>query len=126
MSIDNLQNTTGARPLPNGDPASWVYLAELVLPPEQQREVEQRCREYWWWERRRLRPWIEEEVKLRHFFPGQDVALKRTPQGTIILMVGDRYSPDFRTFLNGFPRPERCEIVVFSVSDPNDTTSIIG
>ncbi len=60
MSIDHLQTRAGARPLPNGDPTTWVYLADLTLPPEEQREVEQRCREYWWWERRRHGRVIEE------------------------------------------------------------------
>jgi hypothetical protein len=128
MSIDHLQTTAGARPLPNGEPASWVYLADLSLPPEEQSEVERRCRQFWWWERRRLRQGIEEDVKLRHFFPGLDVAFRRTPRGKLILMAGDCYSPEFRAFLNRFPRPrpEGHEIVVWPVRDPNDTTSIIG
>ncbi len=128
MSIDHLQTRAGARPLPNGDPTTWVYLADLTLPPEEQREVEQRCREYWWWERRRHGRVIEEEVKLRHFFPGQDVAFRRTPRGKLILMAGDCYSPEFSAFLDRFPRPwpERDEIAIWHVWDPNDTTSIIG
>jgi hypothetical protein len=125
MSIDHLQTAAGARPMPNGDPASWVYLADLTLPPEEQRAVEQQCRKYWWWERRKLRPWIEEEAKLRHFFPGQTVAYRRTPRGKLILMAGDYYSPEFARFLDGFPRPERLQIHTWWVRDPNDETAII-
>jgi hypothetical protein len=125
MSIDHLQTAAGARPLPNGDPATWVYLADLVLPPEEQREVERRCRQLWWWERRRFRPWIEEEVKERHFFPGLTIAYRDTPRGKLILMAGDYYSSEFAHFLDSFPRPERRQIHTWWIRDPNDDISII-
>ncbi len=126
MSIDHLQTAAGRRPLPSGDPASWVYLADLVLPPEQQREVEECCRRFWWWQRRKLRPWIVDEVKQRHFFPGLTIAYRKTPRGKLILMAGHRFSPEFDRFLRSFSRPERLQVHTWWIRDPNDDTSIIG
>jgi hypothetical protein len=122
MSTDQIRTT--ARPMPNGDPSTWVYLADLVLPPEQQREVDEICRGWWW--NRPNRQWTEERVKLRHFFPGKTVAIKRTPRGLLVLMVGDYGSPEYDRFLEGLSRSDRCEIVCWPVRDPQDDTSIIG
>jgi hypothetical protein len=125
MSIDHISTPTGVRPLPNGDPATWVYLDDLVLPPEQQREVEKEVRRFWWWQRRVLRGDIELREKFRHFFPGKDVAFRKATRGYLILMVGDFYSPEFAAFLDGLPRPERCQVLIDSVPDPQDDTTII-
>jgi hypothetical protein len=125
MSIDQIRTT--ARPLPNGDPATWVYLADLELPAEQQREVDEICRRvYWWWQRRKWRRDVEEEVKLRHFFPGKTVAIKHTPRGLLVLMAGDYGSPEYVRFLEGLSRAERCQILLDPIRDPHDETAYLG
>jgi hypothetical protein len=124
MSTEQIRST--ARPLPNGDPSTWVYLADLELPPELQREVDERCRRFWWWSRRWHRREVGDQVKLRHYFPGKTVAIKHTPRGRLILMVGDYYSPEYRRFLENLPRAERSQMVSWYVWDPQDDTSLIG
>src|SRR5437899_2900324 len=125
MSVDQIRTT--ARPLPNGDPSTWVYLADLELPSEQQHEVNETCRRvYWWWSRRKWRRDVEEEAKLRHFFPGKTVAYKKTPRGLCALIAGDYDSPEFDRFYKGLSRPERREVRLFYVRDPQDDTSFLG
>jgi hypothetical protein len=127
MSIDQIRTPAGARPLPNGDPSTWVYLADLELPPQQQREVDETCRRAcWWWSRRKYRRDVEEEVKLRHFFPGKTVAYRKTPRGRCVLIAGDYDSPEYDRFYSGLSRPQRRQVRLYFARDPQDDTSFLG
>jgi hypothetical protein len=118
MSIDQVP-AAGAPPLPNGEPSTWIYLADLVLPAEQQRLVEERLRAcYWWWARRKHRRDVEDERKLLYFFPGKTVALKRTPRGRTVLMAGDYSSPEYRRFMGNLSPAERSQILLVPIRDP--------
>jgi hypothetical protein len=68
--------------------------------------VDERCRAFWW-SRRKARPWIEAQAKLQHFFPGKDVAYKKTARGRVAVMAGEYHSPEFVRFLDSLPRAER-------------------
>jgi hypothetical protein len=122
MSVDQAKTTVAAAPCPNGDPSTWVYLADLTLPPEEQAWVEQRLRKcYWWWARRKWRQDVEEQVKLYYFFRGKTVAIKSTPRGRVVLMAGEYGSPEFSRFMEGLSRSERSQILLHPIRDPNIT-----
>ena len=36
-----------------------------------------------------------------------------------------KQEPEFAAFLDGLPRPERCQVLIDSVPDPQDDTTII-
>jgi hypothetical protein len=109
--------------LPTG-PRGWVYLKDLVLPPEMQREVEAACR------RRRFRKAaeraeIERQAKLAHFFGGQDIAYTRTPNGPAVIIAGDLMSEAFDTALAPLSREERREVMCYTQDPRDDPVSFI-
>ncbi len=122
MSVDQVKTTAQAPPCPNGDPSTWVYLADLTLPPEEQAWVEERTRAttWWWWYRDWHRREIGDWVKLQHFFPGKTVAIKSTPRGRVVLMVGEYGSPEFSQFMKSLSPAERSEVTLDWIKDPND------
>src|SRR5258707_12144647 len=105
MSIE--QASARLAKLPNGDPATWIRVEDLVLPPDEQRRVDAINRRYgglWgliWDFWGQLRRSTEKHAKLRYFFPALDLALKTMPRGLYVLMAGAYYSPEFSQFLHG-------------------------
>jgi hypothetical protein len=122
----NLAATTPQQtwPKPNGEPSTWVWLDDLPLPPEVEAKVDEYCRRMRF-RRARHRHSVQEDVKLEYYFPGMDVALQHTERGILVLMVGDSFSEPFSSWLQSLPRPERCKILIWPVSDPTDETTRI-
>ena len=85
-------------------------LRDLELPPEVAAEVREACAKHGWYSKI-ARQQTEEEVKLQHFFGGQDVAYMSTPEGMIIIAAGRMDSDEFRKALDALSREERCRTV---------------
>jgi hypothetical protein len=101
-----------------------VYLKDMELPPEVQKEVEDICRERRY-RKARDRQGVEEDVKLQYFFGGQTVAYKSTPEGLFIVAVGQLTDEGFTAELNHLPREERCRITLYHADRWHDPTTCI-
>jgi hypothetical protein len=106
------------------DRSKWRYLKDMPLPPDMQQEVERSLRKKGW-RTRDDRRHVEECLKLQHFFGGQWVAFKVTPQGLLILYAGDYSNPEFDEVLNSLPPEERCQVTLYTPSKWNDTETTI-
>jgi hypothetical protein len=109
--------------LPTG-PRGWVYLKDLVLPPEMQRQVEESCRRRWF-RKAAERAWIGEWAKLCHFFGAQDIAYMRAPDGPAVIVAGDLTSEAFDTALAPLTREERCRVHLYTQDPWDDPVSRI-
>jgi hypothetical protein len=109
--------------LPTG-PRGWVYLKDLVLPLETRHRVEESCR------RRRfrkaaLRAEIERQIKLAHFFGGQDIAYTPTPDGPAVIIAGDLSSEAFDVALAPLTGEERRAVMCYTQDPWDDPVSFI-
>lgn len=118
------QNAGQAPPPAPGVKVLGVYLKDMHLPPEVQKEVEDICRERRY-RKARHRRGVEEDVKLQYFFGGQTVAYKVTPQGLYVVLVGDLDSEGFTAELARFPREQRCQITLYHPDRWDDPSTCI-
>jgi hypothetical protein len=110
------------RPMPNGDPSTWLYIDDLPTPPEVQREVEETCRRLGWlgwrrWWNRRFIEGITRELKRIHYFLGKRLVCKETRRGLLVLFAGEPGAPDTLAFRQSIPPEEREQILVMTVFD---------
>lgn len=126
MSIDHVKRANSKPLSPRGDdPTSWIYLADLTLPPEVQQEVERECRELRL--PRQAVEWRVEGAKLCHFFPDRAVAYKHTPRGPLVMMISEhRFTPEFDHFFQSLSPDERSVVIVSDTYDPNDGVLRMG
>jgi hypothetical protein len=68
---------------------------------------------------------VEEEIKLQYFFGGQDVAYLTTPDGLMVVVVGDLRSDFFGRALEALSADERHRVTVYSPDRWNDATSAL-
>jgi hypothetical protein len=101
MSTTEPTKTLAGRPWPNGEQATWVYVADLPTPPEVVAKVEQLRRDMgwwwpWWWKKR-----IERATQIRkceHYFLGKQVIYKQTPRGMLVLRADEPGSEENHAF----------------------------
>jgi hypothetical protein len=92
------------RPMPNGDPATWVYLDELPAPAAAAEQVERVCRQlgwgrFWrWWYKSHLES-IVREAKRVHYFWGKTVVHHQTPRGEVVTYAGEPGSDELIAYL---------------------------
>jgi hypothetical protein len=106
------------------DRSKWRYLKDMELPPGVKREMEDYFRTRGI-RRARHRAEAEENIKLQHFFGGQWVAYKVTPQGLLIVWAGELESEECAAALDPLPREERCQIVLYAPPRWNDDVAIV-
>jgi hypothetical protein len=92
MSTAESPKTLAGQPWPNGDPSTWVYVADLPTPAEVAAEVEEKRRQmgwwwHWWW--KRDIEYATEYAKCEHYFLGKQVVYKQTPRGMLVVLVGE-------------------------------------
>jgi hypothetical protein len=100
-------------------PVCRQYLKDLELPPEVKREVEAYCRERGYRRRADLQR-VEEDLKLQFFFGGKDVGFMPTPQGRLVVAVGEMNSEAFSVQLGRLTPEERQRTILYS-PEPWDT-----
>jgi len=110
--------------MPKGDPATWMYLADIPTPPEVTAHVDAYCRRYWVW-RKRVRQAVEQEEKILHLFPGNQIAAKHTPKGLLLLFVAPPFAPELNAWLDSLPREERIQIQIWYSPDWDENTSFL-
>jgi hypothetical protein len=99
--------------MPNGDPATWVYVADLPTPPEVAAEVERYCQKRNWrgwfsrWWKKRLIQSKRDYLTCVHYFGGKWVVYKQTSRGKLILHVCEPEAPEHGAFCLGFPKSDR-------------------
>ena len=101
-----------------------VLLNDLKLPPELKQIVSDRCRRQGV-QSRNAREHLEREIKLQHFFGGQDVAYLPTAEGVVIVAVGDLSSPAFGRELDALDANERRRVTLYSPEPWNASTTLI-
>jgi hypothetical protein len=100
-TAESAKKAVAGRPWPDGDPATWLYVAELPTPPEVAAEVERKCRLMRWWPRWFWRKSIERARQIRkswHYFLGQQIVYKETPRGMLILRADEPGSEENLAF----------------------------
>ena len=128
MSAENVRQEEAKGPggLPwTPSPSRPVFLKDLELPPELKREVDESCRRRGF-RKAWLRAEVEKDIKLQHFFGGQTIGYKVTPQGLAIVVAGDIESKEFGAVLDALPRSERTQITLYSPPNWNDDTAEFG
>jgi hypothetical protein len=115
MSVEQAQQP--ARPaIPNGQPETWVYLADWPLPPEGRERVNVTLREYKL--SRQEIGWLEEGAKLGCFFGGQWVITMRLSGRLVVLVAGEGGFSERAQYLKSLPREMQSEVLIEYVNDP--------
>jgi hypothetical protein len=102
--------------------AGWQWVRDLPTPPELAREIEAECRQrgfHRWW-RRRLRSWLEDDLKLRYHYAGKVVAVMNSDRGPVVIAVGDSLdSPNIAHLFESLP-PEVNQRTALDFFPPRD------
>jgi hypothetical protein len=125
MSTAESTKTLAGRPWPNGEPATWVYVADLPTTLDIEREVEEVRREMSWW-----RWWWKKDIerarqrrKCEHYFLGQQIIYKETPRGMLVLRADEPGSDANHAFRAAMA--ERGEpILTWSIYDERQFTGL--
>jgi hypothetical protein len=118
--------TTGPNaPPPPAAPFQWEWLKDLQLPPELVKEAEVRLRKHGFFARfsKKWRCYVEEELKLQHFYGGQTIAFLDTPEGGVIVAKGPLESEEFDRGWNNLSREQQCNSIIYAPNPLNDPES---
>jgi len=99
-------------------------LNDIPVPPDLAAEIDRYCARIG-----AVRKWdreqVTEDIKLQYFFGGNHVAYLPTPEGLVILAVGQMDSEEFGKVLDSLSREVRCRVILYPVSRWNDSVSQI-
>jgi hypothetical protein len=89
-----------AVPSPGEGQPPRVRLRDLPAPPEVVEEAARWCKKYGW-QGKKNRQEVEEQLKLQYHYGGQAVYILRTPEGAVVIPIGEQYkdTPDLRYVL---------------------------
>ncbi len=108
---------TEERPLlPEIKPGERCYVRDLDFPPELQQDLEIICQRSGY-RKTRDRQWVEDEIRLQHYFGGWDIAYLVTPNGPAVVAAGTFDTEAFIRSLSALSPSDR-RAVIFHCPEP--------